>query len=230
MKKFVRELEFAQIFSNKKIDDNLVKIFKKAYSINNSLFKRSPEKFKIIVCDTEKEFKKEAKYYYQKWGTATVLRNKTLVTRSPDFVKKIGKWKKKNFPNIMTHEVNHVFWYDTYKKWTPNWLVGGLACHIGNNLILSKNELKKIIKRYNMDHSILNYRYLKRNFKRGHYPRYPIWANFTRYIVKKYSINKLIKLMNEYIKNPRKKHYQKVFKNIFGLTDKELFKKFLNSI
>jgi hypothetical protein len=229
MKKFIRDIKFAKIQRNRKIEDSLVIVFRKAFSLNKSLFKRLLKKFKIIICDTRKEFKKEAKYHYRKWSTATVLRDATLVTRSPGLIEKIGRWKRKDFQNIMNHEMNHVFWTDFYGTAKPCWLCEGLACYIGNNYLLTKNELLKIVKKYKVDPSILDYRYLKRNLT-GHFPRYPVWANFTQYLAKRYSASKLIRLMDRYIKNPRKSNYMRIFVEIFGKTDKELFNKFIHHI
>lgn len=226
--KFSKNLNFAMILRNKKIDNEITDAVKKAFEINKKIFKKNPKKFKIIICDTEKEFKKEAKYYYQRWGTGTVLRNNNLIMRSPDFIEKIGKWKKKDFKNIMNHEMNHVFWTDFYSITKPCWLLEGLACYVGNHFILKKKELKKIIQKHEIDYSIIDYRYLERNFKAGHMPRYPIWCAFTKYIIKKNSIKKLIILMEKYSKNPTKQNYNKLFKNLFKKSEKQLFKEFLN--
>ena len=212
------------------IDNNLINIFEKAYAKNTSILKKSPKKFKIIICDNEVDFKKECKYYYQKWATATVLRNKNIVARSPEFVNLIKKWKRRDYQNLMNHEMAHVFWQSLYNLSKPSWLSEGLACNIGNNFISTKNQLKLIIKKYKVNLIILEYRYMKRNFKKGHMPRYPVWANFVRYLIQKNSINKLINFMEIYSKNPTKLSYNKIFKKMFGKTDKQLFKEFLKNI
>lgn len=227
--KYQKDLGFAIIKRDLKISLDITRIFSNSYKKNKKLFGKKPKKFNIIICDTEKEFKKQAKYYYFKWGTATVLRNNNLITRSPDFVEKIGKWKKSDFQNIINHEMNHVFWGDFYGSTKPCWLLEGLACHVGKNFLLSKEELRKLLKKYNVDESLLDYRYLKRNFKE-HYPRYPIWANFTNFIAKKYSIKKLIKFMSMYTKNPNFLNYKNKFKSEFKKDEKDMFKEFIKSI
>lgn len=221
---------FAIINRNEIIDEEIKKIFSKSFEINQKLFGQKPKKFDIIICDTEKEFKKQAKYYYFKWGTATVLRNNNLITRSPDFVEKIGRWNKSDFQNLMNHEMNHVFWMDFYGLTKPCWLLEGLACYVGKNFLLSKNDIRELIDKYQVNDDILDYRYLERNFKNGHYPRYPVWANFTDFISKKYSAKQLVEAMNRYIKNPNLSNYKKSFKKIFGKSDKDLFKEFLKYI
>ncbi len=228
--KHIKNLKFAKILRNKPIDNDLINIFEKAYAKNTSIFKKSPQKFKIIICDNEADFKKECRYYYQKWATATVLRNKNLVARSPEFVIRIGRWEQKDYQNLINHEMSHVFWQDFYHSSKPVWLSEGLACYIGNNFIFSKNELSKIIKNYKVNYSILDYLYLKRNFKKGHLPRYPVWANFARYLIQQNSTSKLINSMEIYSKKPNKSNYNKKFKNVFGKTDKQLFNEFLTDI
>lgn len=228
--KHIKKLKFAQILRNKPIGNNLINIFKKAFSRNLSIFKKSPKKFNIIICDNENDFKREAKYYYQKWATATVLRNNNLVAKSPEFVDRIGRWEQKDYQGLINHEMSHIFWQDFYHSSKPVWLSEGLACHIGNNFISTKNQLELIIKKYKVNLAILEYRYIKRNFKNGHLPRYPVWANFVKYLINKNSVGKIIKLMDNYSKHPTKPNYYKMFKNIFRKTDKQLFEEFLENV
>lgn len=228
--KYKKDLGFAAIKRDKLIDKSLEKIFSRSFEANRKLFGRKPKKFDIIVCDTEKEFKNQAKYYYFKWATATVLRDNNLITRSPDFVEKIGRWKKSDFQNLMIHEMNHVFWMDFYGLTKPCWLLEGLACYIGRNFLLSKKDLLMLIVKHNVDHRILDYRYLERNFKEGHYPRYPVWAGFTDFISKKYSERNLIETMDRYIKNPSLSNYKRSFEDVFGKSERYIFKEFLEYI
>lgn len=225
--KYKKRLKFFEMVRNKSIDDHIVRTFTKAFEVNREIFNRNPGYFRIIICDTEKEFRKEAKYYYQKWATATVLRSCNLVTRSPDFLKKIGRWQAKVYQPLMNHEMNHVFWQSLYRITRPSWLAEGLACVIGKNFILDPEELKKMINDHKVDASILHYRYLKRNFDRGHIPQYPVWANFTQYITEEYSLNKIIDLMKRYFRKPTLTRYNRIFKQKFGMNQKQLFNKFM---
>lgn len=227
MKRFVKYVGFATAERDREIEGSILRILKKAYAINRKIFRKPIPKFRIIICDTEGDFMRKSGHHYQKWSTATVLRNGNLITRSPDFIERVGKWRRTDFPNIMNHELNHVFWKALYHHIKPIWLMEGLACHIGNNFILGRGELKHLIRKYRVDSSILEYRYLKRNFDSGHYPRYPVWANFTMYIVKKYSVRRTIRFMERYSAKPFKENYKGTFKKTFGKTGKELFNEFL---
>lgn len=223
------DIGFATI--NKKVDGTIINIIKNAFLKNKKLFNKTPKKFKIIICDNQEELKKNAKYYYQSWMTATVLRDSTLVTKSPDFIERKRKFKKKDFPSIINHEMNHVFWNDFYKATCkPCWLLEGFAVYAGGGFKSTKKELKEMIKKYDVDYSILQYRYLERNFKKGHIPIYPVWGEFTRFIAKKYGAKKIVKLLDEYSKTLKRKDYDKTFNYIFKKTEKELFGKFLEGL
>jgi len=224
--KFSKNLKFTTIHRNLPITSEITDAVKKAYTMNKKLFKKTPKKFKIIICDNQKELKKQAKYYYQPWMTATVLRNNDLITRSPEFIEKTKKWKRKDFPSIMDHELTHLFWDNFYTPNKPCWLSEGLPCYVGKNFLLTKKQLKKIIKEYKINHSLLDYRYLKKKFDKGHIPKYPVWAGFTRYIIKKHSIKKLMELIEQYSKNPAKNNYNKLFKKYFKKSDRQLFNEF----
>lgn len=224
--KFSKDLGFATVYRDKPIDAKLEDVFKNAFSVNKKTFKRVPKNFKIIVCDTEPVMKREAKYYYQKWMTATVLRNRNMVLRSQKF----SKWSPKDYRKLMVHEMNHVFWQSFYGLCKPVWLDEGFACHVGGNFIYSNAKMKKLVKEYGITYHLLDYRYLYRKFKGGHIPKYPLWATFTRYIANKHSTAKLVRLMDLYAKKPTRVRYDILFKQIFGKSEKEMFDGFLWSL
>lgn len=229
MKKFKEKLSFGFLLRNKPINKNLISVFKKAYRKNIKFFRKQPNKFKIIICDTKKELKENTKIFH-KWSTASVEGNK-LITRSPQWVEEIKKFTKGEYGKIMTHEISHIFWNKIYKTRKPIWLYEGLACYIGENDIYTKKELKRLIQKYNIKNTrYLEYRFLRRNYKKGSMPRYPLWANFTRYIIKRYSVNRLIRLIDKYTKNPSRTNYNTFFNNIFGKSEKQLFNEFLNKV
>ncbi len=228
--RYSKDVDFAVIKRNKPIDRELVKIFSKSFSMNKKYFPEIPKKFLILICDSENEYKKYANPYYSKWSTAVGRGMKGITTRSPDFVERIGRWKGADFQKIMTHEISHVFWFNLCKTWTPSWFSEGFACYIGRNFDLSKKEIEKVVKKYNVDFTILDFRYLRRNFKKGHYPRYPIWQAFTNFLVKKYSVKNLKRFSKAFSNQPNKINYKLVFKKIFGKTDRVLFNEFLKTL
>ncbi len=198
--------------------------FDKAYDINCRLFKKEPGSFKISVCHSRQEFKKEAKYYYTKWATATVLRNGNMVIKHH---KISDKWKKADYPNVIIHEMNHVFWMRLFKTTKPLWLLEGLACSIGKSF--SGYDLGKLACDYKINSKILYYRGLSRKLT-GHIPFYPTWQGFTNYIIERKGIRSIIVLMERYSRNPRRSNYDKQFKLLFGKTERQLFADFLEDI
>ncbi len=225
--KYKKDLTFAEIFRNSPIKKGLIKVFENSFKINLKFFHKKPEKFKIYICDSEKDFKKYAKPYYSKNATAVGLGIKGITTRSPEFIEKLGYWKKKDFPNLMNHEISHIFYSQICKTWSPQWFVEGLANNIGKNFSHSNKEIENMVKKYKINYKILDFRYQRKNFKKGNLPRYPIWQAFTEFLIKKFSLKKIRIFIKEYSKNTTKKRYEKIFKKVFGKSDKVLFNEFI---
>ena len=122
----------------------------------------------------------------------------------------------------------HVFWTKFYGTNKPLWLCEGMACVIGKNF--SDYNLGKLIKKYRISPKILHYRYIKKKLT-GHIPFYPIWSGFIDYIIKENGINKVLLFMRKFSRNPNKKNYDKLFRQLFGFgsDEKTLFKKFIES-
>ena len=88
--KYSKDIGFAVIYRDIPIDSKLTSILKKACEVNYKVYKKKPKKFRIFLCDTNAMYKKKASYYWSPAGTATVLRNNDLVTKSPELIDKIG--------------------------------------------------------------------------------------------------------------------------------------------
>jgi len=226
--KYHEDLGFAKIYRNLPLNNKLVNIFKKSYNLNNKFFNKKPKKFKIYVCDNEEDFKKYSKPYYAK-VTAVALGLKGITLKSPKFMAKSSRWKEKDFFNIVNHEMNHVFWYHICKTWSPQWFVEGLACYVGKNFNYSKRELKELVKKNKESYKILDFRYLRRNFKSGTLVMYSIWDAFLKFIIKNYSIKHIKKFICEFSLKPTLSNYKKIFKRIFGKSDRKLFNEFLKT-
>ena len=213
-----------RIISSRPVDINLSRSFDKAYEANRRLFGKNPGEFRIIICHSQEEFRKESKYYYTKWATATVLRNGKLVIKSP-FMK--TKWRRSYYPNIIMHEMCHVFWTRLYRTTKPLWLNEGLACHAGKNF--SGYDLKMLVGENKISSSILQYRYIKKRLT-GHIPFYPVWQGFVDHLILKNGSQEIIALMDGYSKKPDKERYDKIFRRVFGDSEKRIFNGFLMSL
>jgi len=228
--KFKEDIGIALILRNKSIDKKIKDIFIKSYKENIQFFPKKPSKFLIFVCDSEEEYMRYSKPYYSKWSTAVGLGEIGIATRSPEFTEKIGQWKIKDFQNLMNHEISHIFWFKLSHTWSPQWFVEGLACYIGKNFPLKDNELIEIINKDEITSKILDYRYMRRNFEKGHFPRYKIWQSFFAYLINKYGKDSIKRFILTFSKNPTKPNYQKYFKEVFGLSDKVIFNEYLDSL
>lgn len=221
---YTQKVGFALINSNGPIPNTFIRNLKLAFWKNKDLFRKSIPLFKIIICCSENEYQENSKRDYEKWSTATVLKNRTLVIRNQKEYRRISSFKKNIYYNILTHELNHLFWLNFYERMNPIWLFEGLACHIGKTRPWSRTEVKSMIKKYQLNSSILEYRMLNKNFKKGHEPRYPVWAYFCQFFAKKYSIKKLIKIMEQ---KPTKTEFWRLFEKNIGKTQQQIFAEFI---
>lgn len=217
--KYSKDLGFAVVHRDLPIGKHELNCIKKAFSFNKKIFKSTPKKFDIFICDEEECFRVHAKYWYRKAMTATVLLDNTIVTRSPEMIKKINGSREFSFEDIMNHEMNHAFLGKYYTGANPVWIVEGLACYAGKN--------PKIPKFREVDYSILEYRYIKKKFRKNKFFKYGFWRGFIEYIDKKYSVDKLIELMKEYGKNPVKSNYDRLFRKLFKKSERELFREYM---
>src|SRR3989338_3292575 len=219
-----QDLKFAWLVSSKEIPTKIENWIVKAYEKNRKIFGRVPsKKFKIIICNSEKEWKKESKYYYFPFGAGTVLRNGTFVAKEQKFLKR----NDKNYKILLDYEVNHVFFALIYGITKPLWVHEGLANFVGGNH-LSINEILRNIKQKGLNHKVLQYRYLNKNFpnKETVILNYSIWKYFIEFITEN-KTKVIIRFMNDYIKNPTETNYDKLFLMHFGKNQRDKFIDFI---
>lgn len=218
------DLKFAVLISSKKVPIKIKNWIFNAYEKNKKIFGGAPsKKFKIIICNSDKEWKEESKYYYFPFGAGTVLRDGTFVVREQKFL----KGNDKNYKILLDHEMNHAFFALIYGLTKPVWIHEGLANFVGG-YPLSKKEILKNIKQKRINYKILQYRYLHRNFsnKKVVLLNYSIWKYFIEFI----SSNKpgvIISFMNKFIKSSIKADYTKLFLRYFGKNPKDKFQTFI---
>jgi hypothetical protein len=218
-----KDLKFAILISNKKIPHKIQEEIKRAYKKNKKIFNKSlNKKFKIFICHTKKEWKKQSKYYYFPFGAGTVLRNGNLIIKSQKYL----NTNNKNYQILIEHEMNHVFFALIYGVTKPVWIHEGLANFIAGYLLTKKQTLK-YIKQKSINHEILQYRYQQKNFQNKTIRlNYSIWKYFIEYLSKN-NPDIIIKFMNEFIKNPTKNNYNKLFLKHFKKNPKQKFNDFL---
>ncbi|HJX50894.1 MAG TPA: hypothetical protein VJ438_05535 [Candidatus Nanoarchaeia archaeon] len=219
-----KDLKFAILKSSKEIPSKIENWIFEAYEKNKTIFGRTPsKKFKIVICNAEKEWKEESKYYYFPFGTGTVLRDGTFVAKEQKFLKRSDK----DYKILLDHEMNHVFFALFYGITKPTWIHEGLANFIGGYPLPKKETLKEI-KTKKINHKILQYRYLYRNYPNKKTVRlnYSIWRYFIEFVSDNNS-KVIISFMNDFIKRPNKANYNKMFLKYFGENPKSKFQSFV---
>jgi hypothetical protein len=225
--KYIKQIEYIQINSNSPLTKEIINPVIKGISVNKRFFAKQPKIIKLFVCDKELDFKKGLGKYYQKWLTGFSKTDMTIHIKSPSLIQKIGMRKREEFAPIIIHEINHLNLNYNIKKWQPYWFVEGLAIYAADQYKLSKKEIKKIIDDYLVDEKILDYKFDK-NKLGGHYPRYPIWGAFTRYLIKNFGRERILEFTKLLKNKTGKSNYEKSFKEIFKKSDTDIFRKFLD--
>ena len=153
-----------------------------AYHHNLRFFAANSFAARVIVCHSADEWKKASQYYFFEFARGVVLRDGTVVLKSPQLAKRShALWTK-----IAVHEFNHAVWCLMHKSrkrreiWTPIWLVEGLACFVArNDIILSKRETLRQLRRSDIN-DWLPYRYRATLFPNSEMVRlyYSVWYYF----------------------------------------------------
>jgi len=219
-----KDLNFAWLISSINVPEKTEKWIREAFEKNKKIFGRAPSKrFKVVICNSEKEWKDESKYYYLPFGSGTVLRDATFVVKEQKFLKRTDK----DYKNILDHEMNHVFFALFYGTTKPLWILEGLAEYMGG-YSKSTKEILEGIKQRKINHNILEYRYLQRNFSNKEVIRlnYEIWKKFIEFITDN-NPKLIVDFMNSFTKHPTKRNYDKLFLEFFGQNQENKFKTFI---
>ena len=104
------------------------KSLSRAHKINSKIFGSKFDKFEFVVCNSLQEFMKKSKSVSEKF-TAIAYKDEKIFIKSRDIILKEGRFKKKEIPGLITHEINHMYWYHFKKTWSPYCLCEGLASY-----------------------------------------------------------------------------------------------------
>jgi|GEM_PF-1754072 len=194
----------------------------KGYEKNKSFFGITVPKYKIIICHSEKLFKKYSKYRYSAWAKGVRLRDNTIVIRSQREISRAYKLHGggKSFDSAITHEINHVFASNTWLKRGPYWLFEGIAMYLSNP------NRKKQISFSIANKKVLMYKYNKRKVDENLTIFYPLAFMLTAFLIDKFKVSKLKSLIRTFNKNTTKSEYERNFTRIFGLSEKSIIKLF----
>lgn len=158
-----------------------------ALAINESFFGYPLPHLLLVVCHSNAEWKRATKYYHFEFARGVVLRDGTVVVKSPKLAQRsITQWKK-----IVAHEINHTYWAELSPRgrdlWSPIWLLEGLACLVAkNDVVMSVREMRKAVRSLPVD-SLLPYRYRASLFPDHQAVRiyYSLWCHFLVWLTSK---------------------------------------------
>jgi hypothetical protein len=214
------------IYRNTSLEEQLKNFVTKAYERNEALFGKLQKKVRIFICDSEEEYKQNAKYFYFPHSAGTCLKSGKVVVRSQESILekfKINMWGK-YYEDFLAHEINHSFWWQLYKTQSPVWLHEAIANIIQGRIhynfegdFLNQEDSKKLAKEKRLDSSCLKFRYFERDFNSPEKIRYfySVWGHFAEFISNN-KPHKLVRFMTDFSKNPSKKNYETLSTKYFG--------------
>lgn len=146
------------------------------------------------------------------WEVGNTSNNNTIDILHPDAFERYSSHKKLEFDSILKHEMAHVYVQEmTNKKYIPYWLNEGLAMYLAdqihkyteNGYFIEKDFTSKLSSEYDWD-------------KRANNDAYAISCLFTNYLVKTYSLDKVLDFIMHLDKNFYEPLFNKKFQNTFG--------------
>jgi len=181
----------------------------------------------IRIHKTRKDFNKQLKRDTMKWEVGNASHSNEIDILHPKAIEKESNHSKDEFLPILKHELAHLFIDKLSKSKTlPKWLDEGFAAYVSG-------QYKIIIKRQN--------NYIEENFckklgtpvgwdKNSNYFAYQTACFFVYFLVKRYSISKIKKLILSLNKNYYYPDFKKIFLKIFREDIEKIEKKFIKEI
>src|SRR3989344_8713627 len=185
---------------------------------NKKLYKIEPKKYRIIVCDSEKDYLK--KTGYKDIGGGACIKWKKIILITPSMQEHF----KAN--GTLYHEINHIFFLEKAKSFRPMWYVEGIA-FLNQKYYHPKTTWKKYLKSIN---NVERYLAVKSNQYKNLEERnkFYILSYFCiKYLEKHYSINKLIDFIDKIPRPYNNSKFWQEFESYFKLSKKDLVEKAL---
>jgi len=196
----------------------------RAYNDISLRLKDKLENLTVCIHKDRRKFEKKLNRKTKLWEVANVMNGEINILNIDSFTKESSHKAEEFFP-ILKHEIAHLFIdRKTDDKAVPKWLDEGLASYVSD-------------KYKDIKHSIL----IEEDFceklgtpkgwdEYSDYHAYDTASLFVNFLVEKYTLDRIIKLLSELGRNYYYPDFEAVFKNIFGKNTKELEKEFINRI
>ncbi|MDE2218041.1 MAG: hypothetical protein KGJ58_01115 [Patescibacteria group bacterium] len=196
----------------------------KAYADISSFFKDELGNLIICVHKGRKEFDKKLSRQTKLWEVANVMNGQIDIIHI-DYFEKESSHKTQEFFPILKHEITHLFIERiTSGKSIPRWLNEGLASFVSGQ------------------HKDINFPiYIERDFceklgtpkgwdDHSSYDAYNTSSLFVSFLVQKYTLDKLIKLISRLERNYYHSHFKAIFKDLFEKDIEDLEKEFVDKV
>lgn len=199
-----------------------------ALAINESFFGYPLPHLLLVVCHSKAEWKRATKYYHFEFARGVVLRDGTVIVKSPKLAQRsITQWKK-----VVAHEINHTYWAELSPRgrdlWSPIWLLEGLACLVAkNDVVMGAPEMRRAVGQLPAN-SLLPYRYRASLFPDYQTVKayYSLWYHFLVWLTRKEpeGLQRLLRRRRSlYSKAP----FDAEFKRIWGEAPHKLLRTYL---
>jgi hypothetical protein len=186
-------------------------------------FDKSPEKIDIKIHKTRKEFDKECQQRSREWVVANANNGRINILH-PDAFEKESSHPREEFLLVLKHEFTHIFLeLLSSGHMIPRWLNEGLANHIADlkrpqdNLFIEENFCKKLGTSKGWDENV-------------NYFAYQTAQLFVSFLVKKFSVKKVIKLISGLEKNYYYESFNKSFTKLMGKSLEEVESEFIKEL
>jgi hypothetical protein len=197
----------------------------KAFDFVSKIFLIKLPKITVRIYASRAEFNKYLGKETPDWHVANASNNNEIAILSPLAMTKESNHKSDEFLPILKHEFAHIFIYNTSKgKSVPKWLNEGFANYIARqnqvlnrSIYIADNFIQQIDTPKNWDENV-------------NYDAYNIAALFFRFLVNKYSMAKIIKLLQSIDKHYYYPNFEKTFHEIYGVNLSEVGKEFIKNI
>ena len=214
------------IDSQGKLDKDMINKCSNSYRKNKKFFGKDSRFFTISIAHTEDDFRKGAKQFYKPWAKGAGHSGKMLVIRGLSLFQKTQEkyGGTPSFERLLTHEINHIFAWQSDLFRGPFWIIEGLAMYVAGQIPGDTYEFKaKITKEKARD--LLFYRKILKNFCPE---MYIVHYHGIAYLVKRFGRERLTRLIKSYHEKTKRKDFEKSFRQIYGITYSVFLKDFLN--
>lgn len=221
--------KFYEIIDSKnKISDEIVRKCSYAYNENRKFFGKNCKFFKILIANTEREFRKLSGKFYSPWAKGVSVKGKFIVIRCPELFHKTylkfgGTFK---FEALLAHEINHIFANHLNLYEGPYWFTEGIAMYVAGQIPgkVYKNDVEITKEKAK---SMMFYRLIMRKLCMDMYVFHYLGVD---YLIKKFGREKLLELIRLQFKDMKKKEYEGLFKKVYGVSYNKFIKDFVDQV